>query len=86
MRRIVLGSPLPIKGGFETWVIEALRQLEDATAEDIEAVISEFSVTGTLTEQRTFNAGTATATDLRNVLATMISDIKKRGQKKTYAA
>lgn len=86
MRRLILGSPLPIKNGFEQWVKDALQQIEQATAEDIEAVISEFSVTGTLTELRTFNAGTATATDLRNVLATMISDIKKRGQKKTYAA
>lgn len=84
MRRLAFGNPLPGKDGFERWAKDALRQIESASIEDIEAVFTGYSVTGTLTEQRTFDAGTATATDLRNVLATLITDIQKRGQKRSY--
>lgn len=84
MRRLVLGDPLPIPGGFEKWIENALREIERASVEDMEAIISEFSTTGAFTETRTFNAATATLGDLRNVLATLISDIKKRGQKRSY--
>lgn len=84
MRVLVFGDPLP--QDFERWATEALREIERASVEDIEAVLGEFSITGTLTEVRTFDAGTADVTVLRNVLATMISDIKKRGQKRSYAS
>lgn len=82
MKRLVFGNPLP--GGFERWAASALREVERASAEDVEAVVADFTVTGTITETRTLNASTATATDLRNVLATLITDIQKRGQKRSY--
>lgn len=85
MRRFAFGSPTPGQGAFERWAAQALREIELASAEDIEAVLGEFTVTGTITETRTFDAATATANDLRNVLATLINDIKKRGQKRAYA-
>jgi tripartite-type tricarboxylate transporter receptor subunit TctC len=65
------------------WVEDALRQVERST--DVQEVLAEFSTTGSFTETRTFNASSATLGDLRNVLATMISDIKKKGQKRDYA-
>jgi hypothetical protein len=85
MKRLAFGSPLQASD-FPRWVTEALREIESASAEDVEATLSEFSYTGALTEVRTFDAATATATDLRNVLATLISDIKKRGQKRSYGS
>lgn len=84
MKRLILGSPLGTsQEAFNRWAAEAFQQIERATAEDIETVLSEYSTTGTVTELRTFNAATATASDLRNVLATLIQDIKKRGQKRS---
>lgn len=82
MKRLSFGQQF---GSFEQWATECFRQIESATAEDIEAVVADFTVTGTLTELRTIDAGTATLAQVRDVLCTLISDIKKRGQKRTYA-
>jgi len=72
-------------GAFEEWAKEAFREIESASNEDVEQVLSEFVITGTLTERRTIDAGTATLAELRDFVATMVNDIKKRGQKRTYA-
>lgn len=85
MKQLSFGSPGAGQQAFQQWAQQAFQTIEQATSEDVEATLSEFSYTGTLTEARTFNAGTATVTEIRNVLATMISDIKKRGQKRSYA-
>lgn len=84
MKRLSLGNPLP-GGGFERWATEALREIERASAEDVEAVLSEFTVSN-ITETRTLDASAATLDDLRNFVATMVDDIQKRGQKRAYAS
>lgn len=80
MKRLTLGHPA--SENDTGWAIRALREIELASFEDIEATFDEYTVEGTITETRTFNAATASATDLRNVLATIISDIQKRGSKR----
>lgn len=84
MRRLALGNPLPGNNGFERWATDALREIERASAEDVEAVLSEFTVTE-FTATRTLDASTATLDDLKNFVATMVDDIQKRGQKRSYA-
>lgn len=86
MSRLALGNPLPGPNGFQQWVLGALKAIEQASAEDIEAVLSEFSITGTLTERRSIDAGTATLDELRDFLCTMVNDIKKGGQKRSYGS
>lgn len=82
--RFVFGDPLP--GQFEQWVKECFQDIEQADAENIEAIVGEFSVTGAFTETRTFDASSATLADLRNFLATLVTDIKKGGQKRSYGS
>ncbi len=74
-----IASPLPnqqseVRPAIERQFREVERELQWLTE-----VADAFSLTGTFTEQRTIDAGTATATDLRNVLCTFLSDLKKRG-------
>jgi phosphoserine phosphatase len=82
MKKLALGQPL---GDFEKWAGEALRTIERATAEDVEAVIGEYKVTGLIEplKLRTFDAAAATTDEIRQVLATLIDDIKRGGQKRS---
>lgn len=77
-----LAFPVQI-GSFEDWVKECLDLIENNAAEDVAAAVADFTVTGTLTELRTINAGTGTLTEVRNVLCTLISDIQRQGQKRS---
>lgn len=81
MRRLSLGAP-----ASQTdvgWAIRALKKIEQATAEDIEATINDLTIAGAYTETRTLTPGTATLPDLIAFVATMVSDIQKRGQHRT---
>lgn len=82
MKTIIFGNPYP--GGFESWVEECFRAIERASREDIEATVSAFKISGTVTTLRTINAETATIDDLRNFISTLISDINRKGQKRSY--
>lgn len=82
MKQLSFGNPI---GSFQQWAQDCFRQIEDASSEDIEQAVAQFSTTGSFTETRTFNASSATLADLRNVLATLISDVNKRGSKRSYA-
>jgi hypothetical protein len=75
---------LPIRiGSFESWVQECFTEIERAAAEDIENAVGDFTLTGTLTERRTINAGTATLAELRDFVCTLVNDIQKQGQKRS---
>jgi hypothetical protein len=64
------------------FVLGALRAIEVASTEDYAADAADgFDVTN-YTETRTLDASTATATDVANVLATFLFDLKKRGSKR----
>lgn len=85
MRKIFLGNPP--EGTLQQspslrFVFNALREIEQAADEDYAADAADgFTVTN-YTETRTLNAATATATDVANVLATFLFDLKKRGSKR----
>jgi hypothetical protein len=86
MRRVSFGSP-PINilraEPADRFVLEALREIEKASAEaDVGQVADAFTLSN-FTATRTLDAATATASDVANVLATFISDLQKRGTKRT---
>lgn len=83
MRKLYLGEPSDAKD--TPWLIHAVKQIEGATFEDVEAIIDDFTITGALTETRTLNVSTATLADLVAFVGTLITDIQKRGQHRTGA-
>lgn len=78
MRPISLGQL-----GSMTDIQRALRDIERASREGIENVADSFSITGTLTETRSLNVDTPSLANIAAVLGTLISDLKKRGAKRT---
>ena len=81
MKRLALGSPTsPQDIG---WAHRALKLIEQASVEDIEATITNLTISGSYTETRTLTPSTATLSDLVNFIATMVTDIQKRGQNRT---
>lgn len=78
MRKLALGAPQSDKD--LAWAFNAIHQIELATYEDVEATMNDLTITGTFTPTRTLNAATATHADLLAFVATMVSDIQKRGQ------
>jgi hypothetical protein len=48
-------------------------------SQDVTEEIADAFTLGTFTETRTLNPATATATDIANVLATFLNDMKNRG-------
>lgn len=80
MRPVSLGSPL--KDGDLHWMMRALREIENASYEDTSEVADAFTISGTLTETRTLDVDSPTASNIAAVLATFIADLKRRGTKK----
>lgn len=64
------------------WVRDALHEIERASYEDIAEVADGYTITGTFTETRNLNVATPTAANIAAVLGTLITDIKRRGQKR----
>jgi hypothetical protein len=81
MRKMAFGRP--INGQEIPWLVNAVRKIELASYEDIEAVFDAVTISGAYTETRTLTPSTATASDIANLLATLITDIKKRGASRT---
>lgn len=79
MRRLALGAPSA--GNFMEWVIRSLKQIEQASAEDIAEVADAYTIEN-LTPTRTLVVSTATAADVAAVLGTFITDMKNRGAKR----
>jgi hypothetical protein len=76
MRPITLGFRF-YGEDFETWAERALHEIENASIEDATVIADTYTVSN-FTASRTLNAGTATATQVANVLATFIDDLQKR--------
>jgi hypothetical protein len=81
MRKLALGNP--ISPSDVNWAIRSLKAIEAASFEDIEATMDDFTITGTFTETRELDVSTAVLADLIAFVATMVSDIQKRGQHRT---
>lgn len=78
---------LPERGGFPddvAYLLECMDAIDRHSYEDVYEAIKDFSFTGTHTERRTINAGTATLAELRDYVCTIIRDIKQQGQKRSY--
>ncbi len=75
MRKVELGSPVDNKD--IPWITNALREIEEASQEDLFDVFEDFTVSN-FTATRSLDAGTATLADVANVLATIVDDIKGR--------
>lgn len=83
MTPVSLGYPLTDSPeAFMEWVKTAMRTIEEASYEDIAEVADGYTITGTLTETRDINVTTPTAANVAAVLATLITDLKRRGQKR----
>jgi hypothetical protein len=79
---------LPERGGFPddmAYLLACMDEIDRNSYEDVFEAIKEFSFTGTHTERRTINAGTATLAELRDYVVTLVNDIKKQGSKRSYA-
>lgn len=64
------------------WLVSAMFKVAKwAKDNDISVLADAFSYSGTLTELRALPADTGTADDVRNVLATLLSDLRERGSK-----
>ena len=63
----------------EEFAERCFRMISDATHEDIDQVFEVVTVSN-FTPTRTLDASTATVSDIANFLATIVDDIKKRGQ------
>lgn len=83
MRKANIGSPRGrATDQFSQWVSSALKELERASYEEIPGEIGDAYTMTNFTTTRTLDAATATATDVANVLATFLTDLKARGVKK----
>jgi hypothetical protein len=76
MRPISLGFRF-IDEDFSAWAERSFRTVEDASQEDATVIADTYSVSN-FTPTRTLNAGTATATQVANFIATFIDDLQKR--------
>ena len=85
MRPVAIGQP-PRGGSFESWqrwVESALAKIAAATQDiSVERVADNFTIEN-LTETRTIDCDTAADADIADVLGTFLSDLKRRGPKKT---
>ncbi len=79
--RLSLGQPPIDEKRFRPWLIQALRTIEEASQDDIIEIVKDFTISGH-TPTRTLDASTATATDVADVLCTLIEDLQKRGMKR----
>lgn len=83
MTPLSLGQPLGNSPeAFMEWVRVALKEIERASYEDIAEVADGYTITGTLTETRDLDVTTPSTANIAAVLGTLITDIKRRGQKR----
>lgn len=78
--------PRPHRGatvdGLAATVADIAKKIEVASRDnDPQKIAQDFSITN-YTETRSLNAGTATATDVANVLCTLIRDLQNGGSKR----
>lgn len=84
MRALAIGGPPVMTGpAFDEWVMRALKEIEGASIEDTSATADGFTITGTFTATRNLNVTTPTTANIAAVLATFLSDLKKRGANRT---
>lgn len=84
MRPFAFPAP-PFQAGNDLkmdYVINALRQISDASHDQITDAIADAYTVTNLTETRSLDCNTATLDDLRNVVGTLLNDMQNRGVKR----
>jgi hypothetical protein len=84
MRQISLG-PLSANAGTDeklNWIIAQLREIERASGEDPIEVADSYGANASFTITRQINVTSPSASNLANVLASLIADLRKRGVKR----
>lgn len=71
-----------IGANFEEWVRQCLREIETASYEDVSEVADAFTVNSEFTETRVLDLNAPSTDNIAAVLATFITDMKKRGSKR----
>ncbi len=85
MRKISIGQPpfdIALVDQKTRWMMTALLTIQRASGEQITEEIADAYTLGTFTVTRTLNPATATISDVANVLATILQDMKNRGVKR----
>jgi hypothetical protein len=84
MKRVPISNPPPGMSRTEEgkWTVRMLQEISRASFENDPAVIASDFTIANYTETRTLDVGTATLTDLLNVVATLILDLQRGGAKK----
>jgi hypothetical protein len=82
MRRVYFGQPPVDDRRFRQWLLQSLREIQEASESDTAEVARDFTVSN-FTETRSLDAGAATLADLKNVVATLIYDMQRRGSKRS---
>jgi hypothetical protein len=85
MRQVSLGPLAPNATTDQKldWIIRSLREFENASTEEAEAVFDSYSSDVAPTTTRQVNVTTPTTANLAAVLASLIADMRKRGINKT---
>lgn len=85
MRPVAFGNPPASSDleAFRKWVMDALREIERASHEDVGAVADDMTIVQTFTPTRTLDVTAGGLPTLENFVATFVDDMKKRGQKRT---
>lgn len=86
MRPVSFGNPpvnIMTADPGPRFLFNALREIEKASLEGDTGTVADGFTVSNFTETRSLDASTATASDVANVLATFLNDLKKRGSKRT---
>ncbi|MBW3099192.1 hypothetical protein [Pseudohoeflea coraliihabitans] len=85
MKPLALGRPpfnTAASGPEVRWLTEAMAEVRKASHEQVTEQIADAYTLSNFTETRTLDASTATASDIANVLATLLWDMQNRGVKR----
>lgn len=83
MRAISVGNPPQDPAAFREWIIRAFRQIETASNDIAAEKVADAFTVSNLTETRSLDAASATTSDVAEVLGTLLTDLKRRGSKRT---
>lgn len=65
------------------WVIRCMREIERASRIGGDSIADGYTIEGAFTETRVLDLNTPSAANIAAVLATFLTDLKRRGQKRT---
>lgn len=85
MRKVNLGAPsfqIATQPAPIAWLLRAVMDIAQASNDQITEEVADAYTLSNVTPTRTLDPTTATATDVANVLATLLQDMQKRGVKR----